>query len=150
MNRLPIFFYVKGEPQGKARPRFTKTGRTYTPKNTADYEERIRFEFNKWALENKVDEPVPKGVPLSMRITAVYGIPQSATKKQRADMAENRMRPTKKPDYDNVCKVVSDALNGLAFYDDAQITTAMVSKVYGEDPMVIISISRDWEEGRND
>ena len=150
MNRLPIFFYVKGEPQGKARPRFTKTGRTYTPKNTADYEERIRFEFNKWALENKVDEPVPKGVPLFMRVTAVYGIPQSATKKQRADMVANRMRPTKKPDYDNVCKVVSDALNGLAFYDDAQITTAMVSKVYGEDPMVIISISRDWEEGHND
>ena len=33
-----MVFEVLGKPQGKARPRFTRTGHTYTPNNTTNYE----------------------------------------------------------------------------------------------------------------
>ena len=33
-----LLFRVNGMPQGKARPRFTRQGRAYTPKKTRDYE----------------------------------------------------------------------------------------------------------------
>lgn len=39
-------FIVEGEPQGKARPRFSrKTGTIYTPAKTAKYEKQIRKAF---------------------------------------------------------------------------------------------------------
>ena len=38
-----IIITVPGEPRGKGRPRFTKRGFTYTPKDTADYEQKVRF-----------------------------------------------------------------------------------------------------------
>lgn len=37
-------------------------------------------------------------------------------------------RHTKKPDADNVLKAVLDALNGLAWVDDAQVFSATVRK----------------------
>ena len=38
-----IIITIPGEPKGKGRPRFTKRGFTYTPKDTADYERKVRF-----------------------------------------------------------------------------------------------------------
>ena len=35
-------FVVSGQPIGKGRPRFTKTGRVYTPQKTKEYETRVR------------------------------------------------------------------------------------------------------------
>ena len=49
--------------------------------------------------------------------------------------------PTKKPDADNIAKVVCDALNGLAYKDDAQVIDLTVHKRFG-DPKVIVKI---WE-----
>ena len=51
-------------------------------------------------------------------ITAYYGIPKSAGRRAGADMMSGKLRPTKKPDLDNVAKIVLDSLNGLAYQDD--------------------------------
>lgn len=37
---------------------------------------------------------------------------------------------TKRPDLDNLCKLVGDALNGVAYRDDSQIVRASISKLY--------------------
>lgn len=37
-----IDFEVMGQPIGKGRPRFTRSGHTYTPEKTREYERRIR------------------------------------------------------------------------------------------------------------
>lgn len=50
------------------------------------------------------------------------------------------IRPTKKPDWDNIGKIVTDALNGVAYHDDAQIVDAQVRKFYSKDPRVEIII----------
>lgn len=49
--------------------------------------------------------------------------------------------PTKKPDCDNVAKMICDALNGLAYKDDAQIVNLNVLKAYTSDvPFVAVTI----------
>lgn len=43
-------FVVAGEIVGKGRPRFTRSGRTYTPKRTTDYERTIKTAYlNKYS-----------------------------------------------------------------------------------------------------
>lgn len=92
-------FTVYGEPKGKGRPRFnTKTGHAITPKDTVSYENLVKLEWQTtYGTEN-----FPKEAMLDMRIKAYYRIPKSASKKKRAAMLAGEIRPTKKPDMDNV------------------------------------------------
>lgn len=84
-----------------------------------------------------------KGVPLRVRVTAYYGIPASTPQKQRALMLDNVIKPTKKPDFDNIDKIICDSLNGIAWYDDSQITNGGCTKRYSEDPRVEVVITED-------
>ncbi len=43
-------------------------------------------------------------------------------------MLNNEISPTKKPDIDNIAKIVLDAMNKFAFKDDTQITKLEVEK----------------------
>ena len=53
---------------------------------------------------------------------------------------------TVKPDADNIIKVVLDALNGLAWEDDRQVTAVSCSKVYRMDEFLLIQIKEDIHE----
>lgn len=77
-----------------------------------------------------------------MRILAFYSIPKSASKKKRTLMVEGKIRPTKKPDMDNVMKMIADSLNQVAYRDDTQIVDAQVRKFYSEQPRIEVSISQ--------
>jgi len=127
-------FEVLGPPQGKSRPRVCfKAGRAwaYTPKDTRDYEAKIK-------------KAARGGKKLSgnvwMRISAVFPIPKSATKSKREEMLSGRVRPTKKPDMDNIIKTIMDALNGIAYEDDKQVCEIHVEKIYGEIPKVMVEV----------
>lgn len=77
---------------------------------------------------------------LDMRIYAYYGIPKSDSKKKSALKLQGAIRPVKKPDMDNVMKIVADSLNGVAYRDDTQIVDSMVRKFYSDRPRVQIVI----------
>lgn len=77
-------------------------------------------------------------------ITAYYGIPKSASKRTRADMLSRYIRPAKKPDLDNVAKIVLDSLNGLAYKDDAAVVELVVEKFYSETPRVEVRLVETW------
>lgn len=126
---MRICFEVPGEPQGKARPRILRNGRAYTPKKTADYEKAIRKAYQK--AGGQLTE-----LPVRVMIFANYSIPKSTTKAKRARMLSGELRPTKKPDLDNIAKAVCDALNGVAYKDDAQVCTLVVEKHYKAEPSV--------------
>ena len=130
-------FEIEGKIKGKGRPRFAKFGsfvKTYTPTDTASYENLIKVQFRiscgKWYSE----------LPLKMKITAIHGIVKSATKKDRAKMLSGELLPTKKPDADNITKIICDALNGIAYKDDTQVVDLEVKKIYGEVEKVIVEI----------
>ena len=129
-----ISFCVHGEPKGKGRPRFTKSGHAYTPKDTIDYENRIRQAYR------MADAPMLTG-DIGMAIRAYYGIPKSRSNRIKAEMAEGSIRPTKKPDADNVIKVIADALNGIAYHDDSQIVEVHLEKWYADEPRIEVMLS---------
>lgn len=131
-------FSVYGEPQGKGRPRFSTVAghvHTRTPEQTVIYENLVRTEYRSQCGKRFSDNAM-----LDVRIFAYYGIPKSASKKRRQEMLEKRIRPTKKPDFDNIGKIICDSLNGIAYRDDAQIVDSMVRKFYDETPRVVVSI----------
>jgi Holliday junction resolvase RusA-like endonuclease len=130
-----IEFTVPGEPKGKARPRMsTKTGRTYTPGPTIQYENWVKQCFmlcdSKAILEGQI----------TAEIDCYYSIPKSATKGKKLAMKHNIVRPTKKPDIDNVAKAILDSLNTMAYKDDSQIVECVIRKWYGEEPRVEVKL----------
>lgn len=74
-------------------------------------------------------------------ITAYCSIPKNASKALRELMISGANRPAKKPDWDNIGKAVCDALNGVAYKDDAQIICGKVEKYYSDTPRVEVEIS---------
>ncbi len=137
--RQKVKFTILGEPEGKGRPRFRKTGpyvKTYTPDNTMSYENLIKMEYRRQCNDAKF----PPDAQLDVRITAYYGIPKSKSKKVKALMAEKKIRPLKKPDADNVVKVFLDALNKVAFHDDVQVVDLQLRRFYSYDPRVVVTI----------
>ena len=67
-------------------------------------------------------------------------MPKSDSKKVQSLKLSGRIRPTQKPDADNIAKSVLDALNGLAYADDKQVVTLEVDKHYGEEPCVHVKL----------
>lgn len=134
-----IKLIIPGEPCAKQRPRTTKQGHTYTPQKTVNYETLVR---ELYILQNFRQQLEGE---LVMTVRAYFTIPKSASKKKAADMVGGRIRPTKRPDWDNVGKIISDALNGLAYHDDSQIVTATVEKWYSAEPRVEVEIQEIGE-----
>jgi len=58
-------------------------------------------------------------------------------------MTNRVLLPIKIPDTDNIIKIVADALNGVAYRDDAQIVRVEASKFYGEKPRLFIRIEEE-------
>ena len=132
-----ISFTVPGDPFGKQRPRHTKwTGHTYTPKETKNHEEVIAWTYRK----NFGNFRFPDKTYIDIGIIAYIGIPKSASKAVREKMIAGEIRPTVKPDWDNIGKLVTDALNGIAYDDDKNIVDAIVRKYYSTIPRTVIFI----------
>lgn len=65
--------------------------------------------------------PLERNLPLIISILAIFPIPKYVSKKTKDLMLNGCLFPTKKPDADNVIKVILDSLNGVAYRDDVQI-----------------------------
>lgn len=132
-------FWIDGAPQGKGRPRFTKNGQPYTPERTSTYEEIVQLEYMRQCkgIFFERDEPI------KICVVAYHPIPKSASKAQRQLMLEGKLFPTKKPDWDNIGKIIADSLNGVAYQDDKQIVVGLVLKRYAEEPHVEVLVSND-------
>lgn len=136
-------FVVEGKPTGKGRPRFKRVGnfvQTYTPANTAEYEKLVKFRFQNagGAITDK---------PVKIEIVALFAPPKSTKKKQKAEMLANLILPMKKPDADNIAKIILDALNKIAYKDDSQVIELSVKKIYSDVAKVCVHIEEIENEG---
>ena len=116
---------VEGEIKGKARPRVFN-GHAVTPKDTVNYENWVRLCYQQQG--NGLIEG-----SIRARIVAYYKIPKSYTKKRVQAIREGLEYPCKKPDSDNIAKIILDSLNKIAFDDDAQIVELTVLKRWTEE-----------------
>lgn len=119
-------FTVPIKPIGKARPRFTRFGPTFTPKKTARAEKTISQYAGLYCHR-------PMTGALRLTITAVFAVPKSWTKADRLSALSGTKPHTSKPDSDNIAKLVMDALNGIAWADDKQVVSLTVAKRYGQE-----------------
>lgn len=132
-------FTIPGTPFGKQRPRVVHNGNfseAYTPKETVSYENLVKTSYSDIARGRKFQDDAM----LDVRIIAYYPVPKSVSKKKRKEMLEHKIRPTKKPDWDNIGKIICDSLNQIAYRDDAQIVDSQVRKFYSENPRVEVII----------
>lgn len=127
---------IPGEPVAKARPRMTKSGHTYTPKRTVDYERMVQTLFHA-----EHGSPALEG-PILLRLDLYFGIPKSRSKVARKRMQQGLERPCKRPDIDNCLKAVCDALNGISYKDDSQIVAAVIQKFWSDEPRAEVTIEK--------
>ena len=140
-----ISFEIPGPVKGKARPRMTKTGVAYTPEDTVRYENLVKLCYREAAKEG----PRLYESPVRAQLEVFYDIPKSTSKKKQKDMLSDKLYPTKKPDADNIAKIVLDSLNGIAYKDDAQVVELSVNKFFSKrgQPYVFVRLS-PMPEGR--
>ena len=136
-----IRFTVPGKPQGKARARTVynpkqKRSYSYTPDNTVLYENLIKTRY----LE-VTDKKYENKEPLHVTIRAFYEPPKSVSKKRMELMLAGYEKPCKKPDIDNIAKVILDALNDVAYHDDTQVISLCMQKKYSKEARVEVEIS---------
>lgn len=136
MKNDVLKFVIPGEPCGKARPRFdSRNKRTYTPAKTVKYEKLVATMFRAAYPGHVPDPSLP---PVEVVVGCWFGLPKSWSMKKRT---EHYLKPcTKKPDADNLAKIICDALNGLAFVDDAQVYHVAVWKKWAKDGCVSVEI----------
>ena len=140
-----MIFIVNGQPKGKSRARTfydkrINKMRSITPEQTKSYEELIRWCYKASGGEYLGDKPI------SLTIKAYYEIPKSFSKSKRLQALQGQLRPLVKPDIDNVCKSVLDALNGVAYYDDKQVISVVCEKWYAEKGCLEIEVKNNiWK-----
>lgn len=132
---MEFAFTVEIEPRGKARPRFDpRTRRAFTPSTTVEYEWQIREAFR-----SAYPDAEPLTGDLSVKIGAHFKVPKSWSLKKQDKAIGTPCR--KKPDCDNIAKAALDALNGFAYWDDAQVTELTVTKTWARKNGLLILIS---------
>lgn len=143
MKTQKIRFRIDGEAVGKQRPRFTRSGHTYTPKKTVSYENYVKLCYRDAELQTPDYQPVRTG-PFTLEVVTYMPLAKSKPKKYKALAKAGRLSPMKKPDWDNIGKIISDALNGIAWEDDKQITDAIVRKRYAAElPYTVVTITQE-------
>lgn len=136
-----IEFEVPGV-MGKMRARTVKRGNfttSYTPKEDVIYENLVKTLYLNKANGLMWNDKEP----IEVHIVAYFDIPRSYSKKKSKEAVEHQMFPCKKPDADNIAKIILDGLNGVAYHDDAQIVLLTVLKVFHNDLPKVNVIIRD-------
>lgn len=139
-GRHSTYIDLPGDPFAKQRPRAARKGRfitIYTPRETKNYESRVERAYRSVYGDTKL------AGDLTVDIEGIFSIPKSVSKEKAKAMANGTYPHTKKPDCDNMAKICLDALNGVAYHDDAQITKLNVSKHYGNNAKIKITIKEN-------
>lgn len=134
-------FTVLGTVQAKQSAKFRKIGnfiQSYQPSKVINYANWVKQCF---VQEFPTHDPqIYEGKMLAIKTIAFFEIPKSKSNKYKELAREGKIRPTKKPDTDNIAKNIKDALNKIAFPDDSQIVTEIIEKWYSDTPRVEIYI----------
>ncbi len=132
-----MFLIIPVVPTGQQRPRFTargKHGMAYKSKSQKEHERELGYHIQR----QRPDEPMTG--PIEVKLDAYYPIPKSWPKWKVAAALSNEIRPTVKPDLDNVLKMALDCSNGVLFADDKQVVGVMTRKFYSAEPRLELGI----------
>lgn len=142
-------FFVPGPVVGQGRPRASRTGkgvRMYDPEKSVNYKAKVSMYASAALREQCLTIPFKAdGKGFSVYMDAAFLIPKSYSKKKRQQAINGEIKPKKKPDCDNIIKGALDALNGILWHDDAEVTTSFLTKYYTNSKEGL-SITVMWDE----
>lgn len=132
---------IPGEPVSQGRPRFARQGnyvKAYDPKKSRQGKEAVRF-----FVADKMEREVWLHLegPLHMRVQ--FGIKLPTSQERKRTPVPRKWR-TKKPDLDNLVKLIKDACSGIVYLDDNQIVKVSAEKIQcaqGEKPFTKIQFT---------
>ena len=139
----PVRIVVPGIPKALARNRHRivrkKDGSqfvaNYMPADSAHAQSSIRA-FASIAMAGNP----PLDGPVDLRVVAYMPVPASWSRKKQAAALVDQIRPSGRPDFDNLVKNVSDALNKIVWRDDTLVTEASIWKRYSDRPRLLIEV----------
>lgn len=129
-----VHINLEGKLIGKGRPRFTKSGHTYTPERTRAAEASLAWEAQQ-IMKGRGLQPFKR--PIKLVISLVVSYPKSWSKKA---IQEASPFYTGKPDADNQIKLVGDSLNGVVWEDDSQIVAIDFMRHRGVTDKIFIRV----------
>lgn len=132
---MTVSFVIPIKPSGKERPRLAR-GIVYTPQKTKAYEN-----FIKGCYIEQCGDVTFGDRSISMHIKAYVPVLTKFRKAEKIDALEGKIKPTAKPDADNLIKALLDALNELAYDDDRYIYKISVERIYSDRPRTEVMIS---------
>jgi len=142
-----IEFFVPGNPQAQQRHRSFQKGKF---RGNYDPSAGDKADFLAKCMQHKPENPLTGAIYL--KIVAVFPRPASHFKGNRSK-GLRELKPDvsscytrRRNDWDNIGKFVSDALNGIFYEDDGQISLAMVTRCYIQNSYPQIGIAIKLEE----
>jgi Holliday junction resolvase RusA-like endonuclease len=133
MSEIVAFaFYGAAIPKARAG----RNGQqSFTPKRNAAFEANIRA-IGAVAMAKAGQAPSCDACRVEMAFERC--IPKSWSKKKALEM--RGLPITGRPDIDNLAKAILDALNGVTYEDDAQVSDLHVTRRWGETDSVRVRI----------
>lgn len=138
---------IPGEPRAQMRARAVtyrgKDGkvraRTFKHKRQEIRENNLRADL-RTERDRLGAKPLEGAVALGVK--AYFRIAKSWPKKRKAAALSGELRPTKKPDLDNILKHLKDSANGVLWVDDAQVVEYLpgTGKYYAAEPRLEIEV----------
>lgn len=119
-------FRVMGKPGFKQRHRTTKSGHNFTPKDTVNFENYVKWcfvESLKGDMFSLIDGPI------RLHVEAFW----TAAGKDMFLCKNGPFPKITKPDTDNILKSIKDALNGVAWTDDCRVYHDTITKWIHKD-----------------
>ena len=140
---LPMFlseiymkpFAIYGMPVPLNRPRAFRKGNSI---GMYDGQKKIK-DMYRGQMEMNFNQ-TPFSVPIHLDLTFHFPIPKGTSRVRTREMLDGRLVPMKRPDLDNLVKFILDCMNGIVFDDDSQVTDFHAKKIFGLEPMTIITI----------
>ena len=132
---ITVSFVIPTKPSGKERPRLAR-GIVYTPAKTVAYENFIKGCYIEQCGNVSFGDR-----SIKMHIKAYVPVLTKFRKAEKIAALEGKIKPTAKPDADNILKALLDALNEVAYDDDRYIYQISVERVYSNKPRTEVTIS---------
>ncbi|MGF9975924.1 RusA family crossover junction endodeoxyribonuclease [Viridibacillus arvi] len=136
-----ITFEIDGDVQAQQRPKFSRFGKGVSvrdPKESKEYKSFVRLVASEHSLDELITEPI------RLHIDVYRKIPKSFSKKKHLQAVDGELRPTTKPDIDNLVKGIKDGLSKVIWHDDSQVIELVARKFYSDKPKAVVTIK--WGE----
>ncbi len=124
-------FEITGIPVPQKQTRFAR-GFAYDPSKKDKL--HIQWQIRPYAPL----EPLQGAV--EMHLHFYMPIPKSTSGVKKKQMLNGVILPKVKPDFDNLAYLVTNALKGIVYRDDALVTDCIIRKRYSDRPRTVIKI----------